>query len=47
LPLLATKEIRAFNFESLKKVERGKRGGGSPSLATRKLKIFSLETKRI
>ncbi len=42
-----TKEIRAFNIESLKRVERGKRGGGSPSPATRKFKILSLETKRI
>ncbi len=41
LSLETTKELRAFSFESLKKVEKGKRGGGSLSLVVRKLKILS------
>lgn len=40
--LETTKEFRDFSFESSKKVEGGKRGGGgSLSLITRKFKILS------
>jgi hypothetical protein len=57
-PLLATKELkililkttnffRDFSFESSKRVERGKRGGGgSLSLITRKFKILSSQIIR-